>query len=74
MDFTAPRKGPFTYFVNTLCVVGCNEMGGALPTVTAQAPQEMTMKCLFVLVGTTHGDALYSINKQENNILNLTHS
>ena len=59
------------------CVVGCKERGGALPTVTALTAQGMTIMRLFVVqvkVGTTHGDTQYSVNKQTNNILNLTSS
>ena len=57
--------------------MGCKERGGALPTVTALTAQGMTIMCLFVvqvIVITTHGDTQYSVNKQTNNILNLTPS
>ena len=59
------------------CVVGCKERGGALPTVTALTAERMTIMRLFVvqvIVGTTHGDNQYSVNKQTNNIMNLTPS
>ena len=59
------------------CVVGCKERGGALPTVTALTAQRMTIMHLFVeqvIVGTTHGTTHYTVNKQTNNILNLTPS
>ena len=45
--------------------------------VTALTAQGMTIMLLFVvqvIVGTTHGATQYSVNKQTNNILNLTPS
>ena len=59
------------------CVVGCKERGGGLPTVTALTGQEIIIMRLFVvqvIVSTTHGDTQCSVNKQTNNILNLTTS
>ena len=45
--------------------------------VTAFTAQGMTISCLFVvqvIAGTTHGATQYSVNKQTNNILNITPS
>ena len=45
--------------------------------MTALTAQGMTIMRLFVvqvIVSTTHGDTQYSVNKQTNNILNLTPS
>ena len=59
------------------CVVGCKERGGALPTVTVLTAQGMTIMHLFVvqvIFSTTHVNTQYSVNKQTNNILNLTPS
>ena len=58
--------------------MGCKERGGGgLPTVTALTAQGMTIMRLFVvhvLVGTTHGDTQYSVNRKTNKILNITPS
>ena len=45
--------------------------------MTALTAQGMTIMRLFVvqvIVSTTHGDTQYTVNKQTNNILNLTPS
>ena len=45
--------------------------------MTALTAQGITIMRLFVvqvIVGTTHGDTQYSVNKQTNNILNVTPS
>ena len=45
--------------------------------MTALTAQGMTIMRLFVvlvLVGTTHGDTQYSVNRKTNKILNLTPS
>ena len=50
-------------------------IGGALPTVTALTSQGMTIMHLFVvqvIVGTTHGDTQYSVNKQTDKTFNVT--
>ena len=60
---------------NWCCSFHCKHP--ALPTVTALTAQGMTILRLFVLqviVSTTYGDTQYSVNKQTNNILNLTPS
>ena len=58
--------------------MGCKERGGgALPTMTALKAQGMTIICLFVvqvIVSTTLRDTKYSVNKQTNNMLNITSS
>ena len=57
--------------------MGYKERGGALPTVTALTAQGMTIMLLFVVqvtFGTIDEDTQYSVNKQANNILNLTPS
>ena len=45
-----------------------------MTALTAQGMAIMRLFVVQVIVGTTHGETQYSVNKQTNNILNLTPS
>ena len=50
-------------------------MGGALPTVNALTAPRMTIMRFFYFFGNsqeTHGATQYSVNKQTNNLFNVT--
>ena len=56
------------------CVVGCKERGGLTfgYSLNSSGNNNDAFFVVLVIVSTIHGDTHYSVNKQTNNIFNLT--